>query len=135
MEPILDEDIAEHRLQNNELTFGRDCYNASLTFILLNLSYANIELRHYSDAVDCLNECEILAEDKVPDVYFRRSQARTYNKYSNDYELELAMKDIIKARQLDKENVIYDEHYKKLVDLIDMNRDKKLQRIKSKIIL
>jgi tetratricopeptide (TPR) repeat protein len=68
-----------------------------------------MELRHYSEAIDCLDEALAIAEDKLPDLYFRRSQARTYNKFSDNEELEKAMQDIDKAIEL-KDEPLYKEH-------------------------
>jgi len=97
----------------------------------LNLSYAYIELRNYKDAIDCLDECALLAEDKVADVYFRRSQARTYNRFSSFEDLELAKKDIIKAIDLKNED-IYLEHYKRLMEIDNRNHNVEKRKIISK---
>jgi len=82
------------------------------------LSYSYIELRHFTEAIECLDECINIAGDKVPDLYFRRSQARALNKCSNDEQLNLAKADIEKAISLKKEQ-IYIEHSDKVKKLIE----------------
>ena len=109
-----------------------DSYAASIVFLLLNLSYTYLELNHYKDAIDCLNECVTLAEDKVADVYFRRSQARTYNKLSSNSDLKLAMEDILKAKELKPEVKIYSEHHDILNKIIETKKKTEIDRIKSK---
>jgi len=90
---------------------------------LMCLSYSYMELRHFSDAVECLDECEAIAGDKVPDLFFRRSQARALNKCSNDEQLSLAKADIEKAISLKKEKEpIYVEHYEKVKKIIEDRR-------------
>lgn len=58
------------------------------------MAYCNMELRLYSEAVECLDECAILAKNYFPDIYLRRAQARIYNKKSTYEELKLAENDI-----------------------------------------
>jgi len=64
---------------------------------LKSLSYCYIQLRDYKEAIKCLDEAESLLGEKIPDIFFRRSQARLYNKNSSYEELILALKDIEKA--------------------------------------
>ena len=100
-----------------------------------NLSYAYIELRHYSDAISCLDEAISIAEEKVPDLFFRRSQARTYNKFSNDEELLKALDDIDKAIKL-KDEILYKEH-KDIINKIRneniIEKNDKVNKIMSKV--
>jgi tetratricopeptide (TPR) repeat protein len=98
----------------------------------MHLSYAYMEMRHYSDAVDCMDEAIEIAEDKVPDLYFRRSQARAYNNYSNEEELEKAMADIDKAISL-KDDPMYREHKKFIEEFIAKKFSDEVDRAKSNI--
>ena len=68
------------------------------------MAYCNIELRLFSHAIECLEECAILAQNNFPDVYLRCAQARIYNKKSTDEELKLAEKDINKAINMVNKN-------------------------------
>jgi tetratricopeptide (TPR) repeat protein len=131
LDPILDDEFEEKRLKTDENLVEKDSYIASIVFLLLNLSYAYLELRHYKEALECLNECETLAEDKVADVFFRRSQARTYNKISNDEDLELARKDILKAKDLKSDIKIYSEHLEILDSIIEKRKQSEIEKISS----
>ena len=64
------------------------------------MAYCHIELRLYSSAIECLDECINMAGNYFPDVYLRRAQARIYNKKISDQELKIAEKDIKKAINL-----------------------------------
>ena len=102
---ILDSDIDEKRIiinsNNNKL---EEMYKACLIYILEIMAYCNIELRLFSHAIECLEECAILAQNNFPDVYLRCAQARIYNKKSTDEELKLAEKDINKAINIVNKN-------------------------------
>ena len=92
------------------------------------MAYCNIELRLYSNAVECLDECVILTRNMFPDVYLRRAQARIYNKKSKDDELKLAEKDINKAISL-----VMDYNNKNKIDINIYYRTKnKLNQINKK---
>ena len=98
---ILDSDIEEKRIvfKNNADSNKRleDIYKACLIYILEIMAYCNIELRLFSHAIECLEECAILAQNNFPDVYLRCAQARIYNKKSSDEELKSAENNINKA--------------------------------------
>ena len=132
-DPILDIDIKECKTRHNNFAVEEDSYKACIVNILMCLSYSYIELRHYTDAIHCLNECETIAEDNVPDLYFRRSQARTYSKYSNDDQLYLAIKDIEKTISIKKES-IYIEHHEKLKNIIEHRKTMHIIKIESLIM-
>lgn len=133
LDPILDEEIEEKVIFLDAPDVEEDSYKACIVYLLLNMSSLYMERRHYSEALKCLNEAETYSEDKLPDVFFRRSQARTYNKYSSIKDLELAMIDLEKAiesnirfNERNKENYlsknnnaqIYEEHKEKLNQII-----------------
>jgi hypothetical protein len=136
LEAILDEDIEEKHVYLDNIKVEEDSFKACTVYLLMNLSSAYMELRHYSDSLDCLDECIQIAEEKVPDLFFRRSQARTFNKTSNQMELELAMQDIEKAISL-KDEAIYKEHkqtlqkiLKERQDVFNENRERILTKVK-----
>jgi tetratricopeptide (TPR) repeat protein len=133
LEPILDDDIIEKKcLVGDDAEVLLDSYKACVVYLLSHLSFAYMELRHYSDAIDCLDEAIAIAEDKVADLYFRRSQARTYNTYSGDEELDKAMKDIDKAIAL-KPQDIYEEHKKMIIKFAEDRFNSELEKTQSKI--
>ena len=61
------------------------------------MSYCFIELRHYSSAIACLNECEEEVGDLVPDVFLRRAQALMAKKNISKIELKKAENDLEKS--------------------------------------
>jgi len=93
-----------------------------------------MELRHYKEALECLDECETLAENKVADVFFRRSQIRTYNKLASDNDLQLALSDIKKAIELKNDVKIYLEHLDILNKIIDKKKSTRKEKVKSNYI-
>lgn len=96
---ILDEDIEEKKVligNNNEERIYKTC----LIYILEIMAYCHIELRLYSNAIECLDECANMTGNYFPDVYLRRAQARIYNKKISEQELKFAEKDINKAINL-----------------------------------
>ena len=98
---ILDDDIEEKRviMENNNKN-EKYLFKVSLVYILEIMAYCYMELRLYSRAIECLDECESIAGDYLPDIYLRRAQARIYNKKISDQELKIAEKDINKAINL-----------------------------------
>jgi tetratricopeptide (TPR) repeat protein len=87
-----------------------------------------MELRHYTEALECINESLEYAGDKVPDLYFRRAQAVCYNKYSVTEDLDKAMEDINKAISLKKE-LIYTEFQDKLKGIQVQRKNQELENI------
>lgn len=127
---ILDSDIEEKIviLDNNDDNKIQSCNKECLIYILEIMAYCNIELRLYSNAVECLDECVKLTRNMFPDVYLRRAQARIYNKKSKDDELKLAEKDINKAISL-----VMDYNNKNKIDINIYYRTKnKLNQINKK---
>ncbi len=110
--------------ENFELGSSKTC----LCYILKSLSYCYINLRDYKEAIKCLDEAEELLGEKIPDTYYRRSQARLYNKDSNLQDLLLALKDINKAIS----NIKHEsqkELYLKQFELLKIRIEKKKQEI------
>jgi hypothetical protein len=71
--------------------------------------------------LECLNECISYADDCFPDIYFRRSQALTYNKYTEIDKLYIALGDVRRAILM-RQDLIYIEHEKILVSLIEESK-------------
>lgn len=126
---ILDSDIILKKIFIDDDITSKlfESYDACLVYLLLNMSSAYMELRHYREAISCLDECESICGEKMPDIFFRRSQARTYNKFSDDSELNMALKDIELAKSL-KDSEIYEEHLKILNKLIEEKRNSKMKK-------
>jgi len=118
LDPVLDNDVQECKAFLDDVAVEEDSYKACVVYLLMNLAYAYMELRHFSEAIECLDECIEIAGDKVPDIYFRRSQARSLNKAASDEQLNKAKDDIEKAILLKKE-AIYLEHHEKVKKMIE----------------
>ncbi len=98
---ILDDAIEEKKvIMEHANDKEEEIYKSSILFILEIMAYCHIELRLYSNAIECLDECVSIARNNYPDVYLRRAQARIYNKKISDEELKMAEKDINKALNL-----------------------------------
>ena len=97
MNAILDTDIEIKKCYMDDPSAEEESYKSCVVYILLVMAYCFIELRHYSSAINCLNECEKEAGDLIPDVFLRRAQARMYKKNITKEELELAEKDLEKS--------------------------------------
>ena len=130
--PILDEDIKEGKCSKlNWMTnaLEEDSYRFCMINLLLSLSYAYMELRHYSSAIHCLDEC-LTYDDSVPDVYFRRAQARIYNKFSDLNSLIVALADIQRAMSLNNCRIFF-EHNDIVNNLIHRKKNLEIEKLKS----
>lgn len=128
LEPIFDDDIYQDQIKIEDLSSERDSYRYSLIYLLLAMSYSFIQLRHFKDAIECLDECISLSGEKMADPYFRRCQARMCNKFSDEEQLMIALADIQKAKSISIDK-IYDETYLKLMILIEQRQVKELEKL------
>ena len=138
LDGILDDEIEEKKCYLDAPDVEEESYKACVIYILEIMAYCHMELRQYTNAIECLDECEELAGNLVPDVFFRRAQARMFNKNSTDEDLLKAKSDIEKAIKFGK---VYNEEikkkygdkmnfYKRPIDLeIYYNTSKKLDKI------
>ena len=131
---IFDEDIFQDHVKIDDLASEEDTNRYSIIYLLLSLSYSYMELRHYKEAIDCLDECIILSGDTLADPYFRRCQARMCNKFSDDEQLLLALADIQKAKSIANE-IIYEETYQKLMIYLDNRKKFQYEKINCIILL
>lgn len=133
LDGVLDDEIEVKECYIDDPKVEDDSFRACKVFLLEAMAYAHMELREYSMAIECLDECVEVAEDKVADVYFRRSQARTYNRFSKAKDYEMAMADIDKAIELKPEEPIYKEHKEKLNKIISERIQAQVASIKKLI--
>ena len=107
-----------------------ESYNLAVVSLLKSLAYAYIELRHFTEAIECIDE-GLEYNNENPDLYFRRAQALLYNKKSNNNNLELAFIDIQKAIQFktSKNSMIYEEHMEIIQKRIEIKKKKELFKI------
>lgn len=131
---ILDEDIVEGRCNKfNCMTHAieEDSYRICIIKLLLSLSYAFMELRHYSNAIHCLNEC-INYDDSMPDSFFRRAQARIYDRSSDEESLKIALEDLKKAITITPQKIFL-EHYDILQNIIISKKRAEIEKLKGTI--
>ena len=110
LEGILDDEIEEKKCYLDAPDVEEESYKACVVFLLENMAYCHMELRQYTNAIECLDECEETCGDLVPDVFFRRAQARMFNKFSTEEDLQKAQNDIEKAIKTGEK---YNEEIKK----------------------
>jgi len=135
LEPILDSDILFGNNSSRMYVIEQESYNLSIVSILLSLAYAYMELRHFTEAIECINE-GLDYNNENPDLYFRRSQALLYNKNSNTIQLELALNDIQKAilYNTSKQIIIYEDHLVLLKKTIENRQNNEVLKIEGKLI-
>ena len=139
LDGILDEDIIEKEVYMDAPDGQKESYEACVIYALEIMAYCHIELRHFHSAIECLDECEKIAGDRVPDVFLRRAQARMYNKNSDEAEIEKAKNDIEKAIKLGEEynadiKKEYDVNHPIYYRMIDLNIYYKTKKKLDKII-
>ena len=72
-------------------------FNKTMQLLLKRMGYCYIHLCSFSEAIECFNEAFKYVDDECPDFYFRRAQAKIYNKASNLSDLKNALGDLNKA--------------------------------------
>ena len=72
-------------------------FNKTMQLILKRMGYCYIHLCSFSEAIECFNEAFKYVDDECPDFYFRRAQAKIYNKCSTLQDLRSALGDLNKA--------------------------------------
>lgn len=130
LDPIFDEDIYQDQVKIEDTATEEDSHRYSLIYLLLSMSYSFMELRHYKEVIDCLDECISLSGDKIADPYFRRCQARMCNKFADDEQLLLALADIQKAKSISNQK-IFEETYQKLI--LDHRKNIEFEKINCKM--
>lgn len=133
--PILDDDIITAKCSIESNALEEDSYRFYLSSLLLAMSYAFIELRHYSSAIESLTECISLSDNLLSEAYFRRSQARLYNKKSKTEDLFFALADIKKAISINKDSKIYLFQHKAITKKIEDVKAEENNKINSMSIL
>lgn len=117
-----------------DISSEQDGYRYSLIYLLLAMSYSFIHLRHFKNAIECLDECISLSGEKMADPYFRRCQARMCNKFSDEEQLILALADIQKAKSLSNDK-IFEDTYIRLMVIIEQRQLNELEKLNCKLII
>ena len=72
-------------------------FNKTMQLLLKRMGYCYIHLCAFSEAIECFNEAFKYVDDECPDFYFRRAEAKIYNKSSTLKDLKSALGDLNKA--------------------------------------
>ena len=101
---IKEKEIKKEEEQKNEEDEIEELYKYDLInfrktmqLLLKRMGYCYIHLCSFSEAIECFNEAFKYVDDECPDFYFRRAQAKIYNKNSNLKDLKNALGDLNKA--------------------------------------
>ena len=128
---LLDEDIEIRRLNTNKNnSYEESGFKSYLINILKGICYCYMNMRHYSEAVKCMDEAMSYVLMSRGEVLFRRAQAIMYNKFSNLKELNQAQVDLCQAKMFRKIDLI-NEHIKDIEDLINEKKYRKVAYIKN----
>lgn len=130
--PIIDDDIVVKTVKiNKRAQYEVNNLNSAMLFVLKALSYCYIHLRAYSEAIKCIDEAFEYCDDSLPDLYFRRAQARMFNKYSTIEELKKALTDFKKAQRRKRNEKTIDDQCDLLCKMIKEKEEKEFNKIKS----
>ena len=128
---LYDKDIEIRRINTNkENDYEESGFKAYLINILKGICYCYMNMRHYSEAVKCMDEAMSYVLTSRGEVLFRRAQAIMYNKFSELKELNQAHADLCQAKMFKKIELI-NEHMKDLENLIKEKKYRKFANVKS----
>ena len=128
---LYDKDIEIRRINTNkENDYEESGFKAYLINILKGICYCYMNMRHYSEAVKCMDEAMSYVLVSRGEVLFRRAQAIMYNKFSELKELNQAHADLCQAKMFKKIELI-NEHMKDLENLINEKKYRKFANVKS----
>ena len=127
---LLDEEIEIRRLNTKkENNYEESGFKSYLISILKGICYCYMNMRHYSEAVKCMDEAMSYVLISRGEVLFRRAQAIMYNKFSKLKDLNQAQVDLCQAKMFRKIDLI-NEHIKDIEDLIYEKKYRKVGYIK-----
>ena len=128
---LLDEEIEIRRLNTNKNNnYEESGFKSYLINILKGICYCYMNMRHYSEAVKCMDEAMSYVLISRGEVLFRRAQAIMYNKFSKLNDLNQAQVDLLQAKMFRKIDLI-NEHIKDIEDLINEKKYRKVGYIKT----
>ena len=115
-----EEDEIEEMYKYDKINF-----NKTMQLILKRMGYCYIHLCSFSEAIECFNEAFKYVDDECPDFYFRRAQAKIYNKCSTLKDLRSALADLNKAlsRRIAYHSEIILREHKFVQDLINKKEE------------
>ena len=130
---LLDTDIEIRRINTNkENEYEESGFKSYVINVLKCISYCHMKMRHYNEAVKCMDEAMSYVLMSRGEVLFRRAQAVMYNKFSKLNELHQAHMDLTQAKMLKKIEFI-DDHLEDIEKLINEKSYRNIANIKSLI--
>jgi len=128
---LYDADIEIKRINlSKENSYEESGFKNYIINILKGICYCYMNMRHYSEAVKCMDEAMSYVLTSRGEVLFRRAQAIMYNKFSELKELNQAQVDLSQAKMFKKIELI-NEHIKDIENLIQEKKYRKVGYIKS----
>ena len=110
-------------------------FNKTMQLLLKRMGYCYIHLCSFTEAIECFNEAFKYVDDECPDFYFRRAQAKIYNKGSSLKDLKSALADLNKAlsRKITfHSEILFREH--KLVQELISKKEEQISLIPIKLL-
>ena len=128
---LYDADIEIRRINTTKgNNYEESGFKSYLINILKSICYCYMNMRHYSEAVKCMDEAMTYVLASRGEVLFRRAQAIMYNKFSGLKELNQAHVDLSTAKMFKKFDLI-NEHIQDIENLIKEKKYRKFGYVKS----
>ena len=128
---LYDSDIEIRRINTNkDNNYEESGFKNYIINILKGICYCYMSMRHYSEAVKCMDEAMSYVLVSRGEVLFRRAQAIMYNKFSELKDLNQAHADLTQAKMFKRIELI-NEHIKDIENLIKEKKYRKFGYVKS----
>ena len=128
---LYDTDIEIRRINTNkDNNYEESGFKNYIINILKGICYCYMSMRHYSEAVKCMDEAMSYVLVSRGEVLFRRAQAIMYNKFSELKDLNQAHADLTQAKMFKRIELI-NEHIKDIENLIKEKKYRKFGYVKS----
>ena len=128
---LYDTDIEIRRINTaKDNNYEESGFKSYLINILKGISYCYMNMRHYTEAMKCMDEAMSYVLASRGEVLFRRAQAIMYNKFSELKDLNQAHVDLTTAKMFKKIDLI-NEHIQDIENLIKEKKYRKFGYVKS----
>ena len=128
---LYDADIEIRRITTNkDNNYEESGFKNYIINILKGICYCYMNMRHYSEAVKCMDEAMSYVLVSRGEVLFRRAQAIMYNKFSELKDLNQAHADLTQAKMFKRIELI-NEHIQDIENLIKEKKYRKFGYVKS----
>lgn len=128
---LYDTDIEIRRINTTkDNNYEESGFKTYLINILKGICYCYMNMRHYTEAMKCMDEAMSYVLASRGEVLFRRAQAIMYNKFSELKDLNQAHVDLTTAKMFKKIDLIND-HIQDIENLIKEKKYRKFGYVKS----